>query len=296
MTPLPRWAGIGALLAIATIFGSNHIAARIAFDHGTSVATAVAFRAGGTAAAIAAVLLALRVPLRLPRVTLFRVAAIGILLAVQSFCLYSSVARIPAALALLVFNTFPMLYALLSAATGRERLSRRALFAMPAALVGLAMALDVIGGADKIAARWADIGVGASFSLAGSLCFVVLFYANAHWVPGVDGRVRSGIGSAVVSILVLAVGGSSGALSLPADGTGWIGLFVLTLFYGTGITALFVLQPRLASASDVVALNFEPIAVLFLGWAILGQALGPRQIAGALIVIAAIVALGTAKR
>jgi drug/metabolite transporter (DMT)-like permease len=43
-------------------------------------------------------------------------------------------------------------------------------------------------------------------------------------------------------------------------------------------------------------LNFEPVALMFLGWAILGQGLAPQQIAGALVVIGAIVALGTAKR
>ena len=50
------------------------------------------------------------------------------------------------------------------------------------------------------------------------------------------------------------------------------------------------------SASDVAVLNFEPVAVLFLGWAVLGQGLEPRQVAGALIVIGCIVAIGTAKR
>jgi drug/metabolite transporter (DMT)-like permease len=35
---------------------------------------------------------------------------------------------------------------------------------------------------------------------------------------------------------------------------------------------------------------------LFLAWAILGQELSPWQIAGALVVVGAIVALGTAKR
>jgi drug/metabolite transporter (DMT)-like permease len=102
--------------------------------------------------------------------------------------------------------------------------------------------------------------------------------------------------NAVVALVVFGVGASAGQLALPADGAGWTGLLLLTLFYGSGITALFVLHPRLASASDVAALNFEPIAVLFLGWAILGQGMEPRQIAGALIVIGAIVALGTARR
>ena len=296
MTPVPRWAGIAALLVIAVTFGSNHIAARVAFDHGASVAAAVASRAAGTALALAAALLLLRVPLRMARTSLARTAAVGALLAVQSYCLYSAVARIPAALALLAFNTYPLLYALMSAAAGMERLSRRALIAMPVALFGLALALDVIGGTDKLAARWGEIGSGAVFSIAASLCFASVLFVSARFLHGVDGRVRSAVINAVVAVLALAVGAPAGLLALPADAAGWTGLALLTLFYGTAITSLFVLQPRLGAATDVAALNFEPIAVLVLGWAVLGQGLEPRQIAGALVVIGAIVALGTAKR
>ncbi|HUL92459.1 MAG TPA: EamA family transporter [Burkholderiales bacterium] len=295
-SPVPRWVGIAILLAIATTFGSNHVAARVAFDHGASVATAVAFRAAGTAVALAAALLVLRLPLRMPAASLARTAAVGAILAVQSYCLYSAVARIPAALALLAFNTYPLLFALMSAAAGMERLSRRALFAMPAALFGLALALDVVGGADKLASRWGEIGAGATFAAAASLCFATVLFVSARFLHGVDGRVRSGVINAVVAVLVLAVGAPAGLLALPADTAGWTGLLLLTLFYGSAITALFVLQPRLRSAADIATLNFEPIAVLLLGWAILGQSLEPRQIAGALVVIAAIVALATAKR
>jgi drug/metabolite transporter (DMT)-like permease len=296
MTPVPRWAGIAILLGIATIFGSNHVAARVAFDHGASVATAVAFRAAGTAIALAAALLVLRIPIRITAESLARTAGVGLILAVQSYCLYSAVARIPAALALLAFNTYPLLYALMSAAAGMEKLSARALVAMPVALFGLALALDVVGGADKLASRWSEIGAGAAFSVAASLCFATVLFASARWLRGVDGRVRSGVINAVVAVVVLAVGAPAGQLALPVDAAGWTGVALLTLFYGTAITSLFVLQPRLQAATDVAALNFEPIAVLALGWAILGQSLEPRQIAGALVVIAAIVALGAGKR
>jgi len=68
------------------------------------------------------------------------------------------------------------------------------------------------------------------------------------------------------------------------------------VFYGTAITALFVLQRRLSAGTDIAALNFEPIAVLVPGWAILGQSLSPTQIAGTLRSDRSIVALGTAKR
>ena len=294
--PLPHPLGVALLLVIATSFGSNHIAARAAFDHGVSVTTAVAVRSGGTALAMLALMLALRVPLRLPALTLARLIAIGVILAVQSWCLYSSVARIPAALALLAFNTYPMLYSLLSAAAGMERLARRALLAMPVALFGLALALDVIGSTDKLAARWAEIGAGVGFSVAASLCFSMVLFLSARWMRSVDGRLRSGVINATAALMVAAAGAFSGQLAPPSDHTGWLGLALLTLFYGTAITSLFMLQPRLQAATDTAALNFEPIAVLFLAWAVLGQSVGLHQIAGALIVIGAIVALGTAKR
>ncbi len=294
--PLPRWLGIALLLAISATFGSNHIAARLAFDHGLSVVTAVASRSGGTALALLGLLLALRATLRLPALTCGRALIIGAVLAVQSYCLYSSVARIPVALALLAFNTYPLLFALMTWAAGVERISPRALIAMPVALFGLALALDVIGGSGKLAARWTEIGAGVGFSAAASLCFATVLFLSARWLHGVDGRLRSFLINSTIAALALAGGAFTGTLALPADGPGWLGLALLTLFYGSSITCLFVLQPRLAAASDVAALNFEPIAALFLGWAILDQSVEPRQIVGAFVVIGAIVALGTAKR
>ena len=53
------------LLLIAFMMGANHVAARLAFDHGVTVATAVTFRSGVTALVVAAILLAYRVPLKL---------------------------------------------------------------------------------------------------------------------------------------------------------------------------------------------------------------------------------------
>ncbi|MEI6304305.1 MAG: EamA/RhaT family transporter, partial [Betaproteobacteria bacterium] len=107
--PLSRWFGIILMLVIAAVMGANHIAARIAFDHGVNVTTAVTIRSGVTALAVLALLLASGVRVWVPALTLRRAVGIGVLVAVQSYCLYSSVARIPVVLALLVFNIYPML-------------------------------------------------------------------------------------------------------------------------------------------------------------------------------------------
>jgi drug/metabolite transporter (DMT)-like permease len=62
------------------------------------------------------------------------------------------------------------------------------------------------------------------------------------------------------------------------------------------VTALFVVLPKIGVVNNAAALNFEPVAVLVMGWILLGQSMAPLQIFGALVVIGAIVALTTGKR
>ena len=293
--PIPRWLAIAILLTIATVFGSNHIAARIAFDHGVSITTAVAARSIGAALFVLALLVVSRVPLALPAATHWRAAAVGTLIAVQSYCIYSAVARIPVALALLAFNTFPMMFTLLSWTTGGERPARRALIAMPVALAGLALALDVFGKSGDIAGRWTEIGAGVGFALAAAVSFAAALYLTSRWLKDVDGRLRTLLTMTTVSVLLLAAGAVAGTLALPTNPGGWLGLSLLMLFYGTAFTALFVLLPRLDALNNSAALNVEPIAVLFLAWPILDQSVAPLQIVGALVVVGAVVTLGTAK-
>jgi drug/metabolite transporter (DMT)-like permease len=288
--------GVALLMLFATMFAGNHIAARLAFDHGASVNAAVAVRSGATAIALFALLRVLRVPLALPRATLARGLGIGVLVALQSFCLYSAVARIPVALALLAFNTYPMLFALASRVLYGERLSGRAALAMPLALAGLVLALDVVGSASRVAGRWAEIGAGVGFAIGGSLLFTAVLVFTTRHLKEVDGRLRTLLTMGAAAVAVLAVGAATKSLALPADGLGWLGLALLTLLYGSAITAVFTIVPRLGAASNAAALNFEPVAALTLGWAILGQTVSPLQIFGALIVVGAITLLGTAKR
>jgi drug/metabolite transporter (DMT)-like permease len=294
--PIPRWVGIALLLVIATIFGGNHIAARVAFDHGSNVTTAVAFRSTGTALFVLALLLLNGISLKTSAKTFRQSILIGLLIAVQSYCLYSAVALIPVALALLVFQTFPMLLALISWIGGGERPSQRVLLAMPVALIGLALALDVWGKSGDIAGRWGEVGAGVLWGLGASVSFATAFFLITRWLGSMDGRLRSFLFMSVVAVVTLAAGTAANAFALPADGTGWIALALLTLFYGTAITSVFVLLPRLGAVNNAAVLNFEPIAVLGLAWLILGQAVAPLQIVGAFIVVGAIVWMGTGKR
>lgn len=290
----PRVA-IPLLMFLSSVFAANHVAARVAFDHGASVAAAVTVRSGMTALAIVALLRLQGVAMGLPRATLARGLGIGLLVALQSFCLYSAVAIIPVALALLAFNTFPMLYVLLSWAAGGEHPGRRAFVAMPMALAGLVLALDILGTLEAMAGRWAEIGAGVAWALGSAASFASVLFLTTRHLKDVDGRVRTLLTMGTTAVVVGLGGAAAGTLALPADATGWIGLALLTVLYGSAITAIFTVVPKLSSPSNTAALNFEPIAALILAWLILGQGMAPRQIVGALIVVGAVILIG-AKR
>jgi drug/metabolite transporter (DMT)-like permease len=287
--------GVALLMLLATMFAANHIAARLAFDHGTSVPAAVAVRSGATAIALLVLVRLLAVPLALPRATLARGLGIGVLVAAQSYCLYSAVAAIPVALALLAFNTYPMLFALASWAANGERPSKRAAVAMPLALVGLVLALDVVGTATRVAGRWAEIGIGVGWALGASILFTAVLVSTTRYLQEVDGRVRSLLTMGATAVVVLAAGAATDSLALPADGLGWLGLTLLTLLYGSAITAVFTIVPRLAAASSTVALNFEPVAAMLMAWMILGQAMNATQVLGVFVVVGSLTYLATGK-
>ena len=142
MTLSPRL-GILLLLAAATGFAANHLCARVAFDHGASVATAVVVRATTTALVLALSMRVWGVSFAIPRELRAKALLAGVLIASQSYCLYSAVALIPPALALLVFQTSPIMYVLLTWALGKEPPRASALPPMVLALGGLALALGL---------------------------------------------------------------------------------------------------------------------------------------------------------
>jgi drug/metabolite transporter (DMT)-like permease len=304
MSPRPAAGGalsgaaFATLLLIALMMGANHVAARVAFEHGVDVVTAVTIRSGITAAVVSLLLLVYRVPLRLEARHAKVLPGIGLLIAVQSLCLYSAVARLPVALALLAFNTYPLWTALWARVVYKHRPERRVLLAMPVMLLGLALALDVLGAASGLGAagQWRQIGAGVAFALAAAATFGLALVLTQHEAATVDGRLRTATTMALVALIALAASGSQGGLHLPNASAGWIGLGVLTFLYGTAFTIMFTVLPRLGVVGNSAIMNVEPIFALGLAWAILGQAIAPIQLLGSLIVVATVIWLGLRRR
>ncbi|WP_439587188.1 DMT family transporter [Hydrogenophaga sp.] len=295
-TPISTTA-FATLLLIAFMMGANHVAARLAFDNGVSVATAVAFRSCVTALVVGLILVAYRVPLTLQARHRKALPLIGLLVGVQSLCLYASVARLPVALALLAFNTYPLWTALWARVVYGQRPAPRVLRAMPVMLLGLALALDVFGAASGLGAsgHWSSIGVGVAFALAAAATFGMALVVTQHETADLDGRLRTTTTMAIVAVMALVATSFQGGLALPQVPMGWVGLFGLTFLYGTAFTIMFTVLPKLGVVGNSAIMNIEPIFALVLAWAILGQSIALVQVAGGLVVVATVMWLGLRK-
>ncbi len=286
------------LLLVALMMGANHVAARIAFNNGVDVATAVVFRSIITALVIVVILALQRVRISFTSRHKRMLPLIGLLIGVQSLCLYSAVARLPVALALLAFNTYPIWTALWARLLYRQAPERALLLAMPVILVGLALALDVFGAASGLGAsgQWSRIGAGVGFALAAAGTFGLALVITQHEAADVDGRIRTATTMVIASLVALGMVGAQGGFHLPQALAGWWGLAALTCLYGTAFTIMFTVLPQLGVVGNSAIMNVEPVFALVLAWLILGQVIAPVQVAGALVVVGAVVGLGLRRR
>jgi drug/metabolite transporter (DMT)-like permease len=287
-------AAFATLLLIALMMGANHVAARIAFNNGVDVATAVVFRSFATASVVAGLVWWQRVPVVFtPRHKRF-VFGIGLLIGLQSLCLYASVARLPVALALLAFNTYPLWTALWDRLLYGRIPATSTLWAMPVILFGLSLALDVFGAASGLGAvgQWQRIGAGVAFALAAAASFGLALVLTQHEVSAVDGRVRTVCTLTLAGLVAACSVAAQGGFHFPTAQVGWWGLAGLTFLYGTGFTILFTVLPKLGVAGNSSIMNVEPVFALVLAWVFLAQAIAPVQVVGALVVVGVVIALG----
>ena len=307
-----RPVAIGILLLLGVVFASNHIAARFAFDHGTGLVTAVLVRSGVTALILLGVVLWLKAPLKLASYNVPKrwIWALGALIALQSLLLYSAVARIPVALALLVFNLFPALFTLLNWLLGGPRPSLRTVGLIGLIVFGLALALDLPSQLAKPGAGSPQFWLGVAFGFGAASVFAVALRVTEFKLKALSGPVRSLWTMALVTLMLsalsaLVLSGAAGdeagrwltrSLHWPDDATGWLGLAGLTICYGSAFSVFFALMPRLDMARNAPASNIEPVIALILGWSLLGQSMSFMQLLGAATVVLGIVLLALSGR
>ena len=101
---------------------------------------------------------------------------------------------------------------------------------------------------------------------------------------------------AIAGLIALVTVTAQGGFNWPQATPGWWGLAALTFLYGTAFTIMFTVLPKLGVAGNSAIMNVEPVFALTLAWLILGQSIAAIQVAGALIVVGTVMALGLRRR
>lgn len=294
----PRQLAILILVLVACGFAGNHVAARLAFENGAGLLLAILCRSGVALLILIAIVAWQGRTIRLPAGSGKWQVLLGLLITIQSLCLYSAVARIPVALALLTANSFPIILALLTWGLGGARPTLKAAALMLFILSGLVLALDV----PAVLAMDGDVGgnwwQGIGFALGAATSFSVALWITDYKLSALPGAVRSMFSMVVVFGCMIIAGVAKlvpGGMALPTTGTGWTGLGALVVLYGAAFSVLFISVPRLNMARNASVMNVEPIVTLLFAWVVLGQMISPIQMAGGLVVISGIVILSLRK-
>ena len=216
---------------------------------------------------------------------------LGLLIAAQSLCLYTAITIIPVPMALLLVNTWPMLFILANWMSGKQPPRLSTFLILCVILVGLFFVLD-ISTDEPITQKWI-LGVG--LAMGSSVFLAISMWLTQYQLASLPGSVRSSYTMLTVVASILMVGSINvipNGFALPNTLDGYLALTALAVFYGIAITLLFVLASRLNMAINSPMLNFEPVASLLLSALFLGQFLNQMQLIGGAIVVAGIMTIG----
>jgi drug/metabolite transporter (DMT)-like permease len=277
---------MGALLCIlsAAGFGAMAIFGKLAYDEGVEVGDLLLVRFALAATALLLVAVARGALRGLPRRAVLAALAMGAIgYATQSGLFFSALARMDASLLALVLYTYPVLVVVAAVALGRERASARRVGALLVASAGVAL---VLAGA----ASGSFDALGAAMGFAAALAYTAYILVGDRVVAGVPLLALSALvctGAAATFLLAAVVRGGP-ELSFGAAGLAWIGAIALVSTVGAILT-FFAGLARVGPSAAAILSVFEPVVTVALAAAAFGETLAPVQLAGAALVLAAVV-------
>lgn len=197
----------------------------------------------------------------------------------------SALDYIPAATLTFLFYSYPAWVAILSAVRGTERLTAQRAAALLLSLAGLALMVGMPGAGGLNP-------VGVLLALSSALMYAIYIPTIDHLgrglPPAVTSTYASGGAAVILTIMALARGG----LALHFAPMGWLAVALLAV--ACTVLAFLAFLRGLAIIGPVrtaIISTIEPFWAALLASVVLGQVLGPRTMAGGLLIAGAVVLL-----
>ena len=278
--------GSAFVLASAVAFGSMAIFGKLAYDAGVGVLTLLFLRFAIAAPVLWALALGQGNRRMGDRRTLLAALGLGAIgYALQAGLFFTALERMDASLLSLIIYTFPAFVTIAAVALGRETPSRRRVGALLVSSSGLVL---VLLGAGAGTFDW----LGAAMAIGAALTYTAYILASDRVSGDVEPLPMAALVTTGAAATFGIAGLASGSLSAGFEGEGWIWLAALALVSTVSAIALFFAGLRRVGPSMAAILStLEPPTTVALAFLAFGETLTGVQLAGAVLVLGAVVLL-----
>lgn len=290
MTDNRRVFGYAVAVVASLCFATGTALAVFAYGEGADPLSVTTLRTSFALVAIFILIKATGGVWRLERRDRWFMLAMGLVLALQSITHYIGILLLPLAVATLIFFMFPFWIALGAHLSGQDRITPGIIAALVAAFCGLLLVLDV-GGSTELDS------LGMVFALIAAVGFAVIVLSTQPVLRRIpDTRAVSlHLHVTAVAALILACI-VQGEFALPRTQIGWTAFLVVPFFYTAAVIGLYYSIAAIGPVRMSLVTNLEPVAAIVYGFVLLDQELTWLQLAGAALVVGAIVAVRLDRR
>jgi drug/metabolite transporter (DMT)-like permease len=280
------------ILFSACCFGSIPVLTTLAMSSGVRLVDVLAWRYALAALLLVAVSGGMHAVLAPGRRALVVTGLAGGGQAAIAFVSLSALRYIPAATLTFLFYTYPAWVTVIAAARGTEPLTARRILALALSLAGIALMVGTPGAGGLHP-------LGVFLALSSALLYAVYIPLIDRLGRGLPPAVTSTYASAGAGAILIVVALAQGGLALRLAPIGWAAVIVLAVL--CTVLAFLAFLRGLAEIGPVrtaIVSTIEPFWSALLGSLVLGQAIGPRTLAGGVLIASAVVVLqlGPARR
>jgi drug/metabolite transporter (DMT)-like permease len=210
----------------------------------------------------------------------------------QAFTFFTALTLAPAGLVALLLYLHPALVALLAAAFLHERLTTWKLAALALALAGMTLTVAPALGGDAGGASSA----GIAFGVAAATIYAVYIVAGTRLARHAAPLAMAAIVIASAAAVFVVAAAWRGP-RWPQDADGWAAVAAIALVSTVAaITLFFAGLERIGPVRASTLSTVEPLFTVALAAIVLGETIAPVQLAGGVLILAAVVVLARAAR
>ncbi|MBX7201362.1 MAG: DMT family transporter [Rhodospirillaceae bacterium] len=280
-----RLIGVLCVALSALAFGAMAIFGKLAFAAGVPLFTLLMIRFGLASAVMTGVMRMRGHRWPAPRDAGILLAMGGIGYVGQASCYFGALQHASAGLTALLLYLFPAIVTVLSALLHRRAPSAPRLAAVALAFGGTVL---TVGGDASGSRLGIALGIGAALIYS---IYILVGAEVTRRVAAIPAATVVMLGAAAGATLLAAIDG----IALPAGAAAWAALLAIALISTVAAISLFFAGLRRLGAPDASALStLEPVTTIVLAALFLGETISPAQMAGGVVILAAVLILARA--